>query len=173
MGHAIKGAIKKTFIPTQDNRDRAACAQNHGFFLSLLETHIKAKWPPIKNNGDLIPSDWKSRRDLGPSVTPSNRCTSKRRKLPSNSGVGEEHEEELLVLAEVPEDQPADQPEEQLVDQLVDQPDEQPVEQLVEQPEVQPVEKPVEKPAGKRSRVRVPNAQLAGVRRSARLANKV
>ena len=180
QGRAIKGAKKRTDIPTDDDRERAAEVADHEWALSLLQKRIVVRWPKIKNMGDLVPSTWKSRRDLGPSVTPSNRCTSKRRKLPPNSGV-DEADEEPVVVEDEPEDQPADQledqhadqPEEQPVDQLVDQPDEQLVGQLVEQPEEQPVEKPVEKPAGKRSRVRVPNARLAGVRRSARLANKV
>ena len=161
-------------VPTDDDRKQAAYVSGHKYFISHLKDHIRIKWPPIDNKGDLIPSNWKSTRNLGPSVTPSNRCTSKRRKLPSNPGVDEAHEEEIVVIVErpeerpedQPEDQPADQPEEQPVDQLAVQPDKQPVEQLVEQPEEQPTERPV----GKKSRVQ---AQIEGIRRSARLANKV
>ena len=173
MDRTIKGAKERNDdIPTDDDRERAADVADHRWALSLLQKHIVVRWPKIKNMGDLVPSTWKSRRDLGPSVTPSNRCTSKRRKLPPNSGV-DEADEEPVVVEDEPEDQPADQPEEQPVDQLVDQPDEQPVEQLVEQLVEQPEEEPAERPAGKKSRVQAPRAQIEGVRRSARLANKV
>ena len=183
-GRAIRREIEDetavVFAPTEADEKRAKNISDHEYFLALLQKHITVAWPPIYNQGDLIPSNWKSRRDFGPSVTPSNRCTSKRRKLPSHSGIDVVYEEEAEELEDQLEDQLVDQPEEQPVDQPVDQSMDQPVEQPVDPSVDQPVEQLVEavdqlteKPAGKKRRALASKVHQEGVRRSARLANKV
>ena len=167
--------------PTDDDRERAAFVSKQILFLSLLKKHMNASWPRIVNKGDLIPLNWKSTRGLGPSVTPSNRLPSKRQRLSSDSVAGEPHQEALVAEAEAH----VENPEDQLLDQTANHPTEQPTEQPVEdpvghsaaqpekQPEEQPEEQPMERPVGKKSRAQVLRAQTEGVRRSARLANKV
>ena len=87
-------------VPTQEDRTRAANAANYGYMLRLLKRHIQAKWPPIKNEGDLIPANWESRCDFGPSVTPSNQAPSKRPRPPTHSVIGVSPEDEPVVAVE-------------------------------------------------------------------------
>ena len=62
--------------------------------------HTVAEWPPIKNEGDLIPANWKSRLDFGPHVTPSNQASSKRPRPPTHSVIGVSPEDEPVVAVE-------------------------------------------------------------------------
>lgn len=68
---ARRKAEEDAKIPTQEDRARAAEVAGYDYILSLLQSHVDAKWPPACNQGDLIAADSQSKRDSDQDTTPS------------------------------------------------------------------------------------------------------